>query len=259
MLPFRHGFDGVLARIFVVSWAALDLTCFSIVPSGAASDAIVDATMKGVVAIYKASTEENNKPSGTGFFITPDGYLLTASHVVEQNSNEYKGATFRLRLLSGKEFDARLIGRNQELDLALLKIVNSSGISLLSEIKPLPLKQDSKDKDFTILGNPSGDRPKLFDHTDVTVSDPDRYGLEAVNPASDAGYSGGPVIDATGSVVGIALRQGDFSPVDFVRRIDTIGEFLEANEIVQGSLGYERHLSLSSLATIEQVKSWRKN
>lgn len=257
MLPFRQGFDGVAPRTLTVCWVALGWMVIGILPSNAASDEIVGATMQGVVAIYKASTEEKNKPSGTGFFITPppDGYLLTASHVVEQDANQYKGATFRLKLSSGRELDARLIARNQELDVALLKTLSPSDASLLSEVKPLPLKQDSKDTHLIILGHPSGDRPKLFDHTNVTVSNTDRYGLEAVSPASDAGYSGGPVIDVTGSVVGIALQQAGYSPVDFVRRVDTLSEFLEANEIVQGSSGYARHLLLSSLATIEQVET----
>ena len=248
MPSFRRYFARCATRLFMV----FGVTLLVVVPSNAAPDTVIDSAMRSVVAIYKAGAEEKKKPEGSGFFITHDGYLLTASHVVAPGLNENKGATFRLKLLSGDEFEARLIGRNTDLDVALLKIIVPRGPLVLM---PLPLKENSQDKNLTILGNPSMDRPKLFDHTDVTVNDPNRNGLEVVNPDAEEGYSGGPVIDATGSAVAIALRQSLGSSVSFVRAIDTLHEFLESNGIVQDGLGYEKHLSLSTLVTVQRVEN----
>jgi hypothetical protein len=253
-MSFSVVLDAALMRILTAVGASLAITTFVIFPRlGVASDEVVTKALQSVVPIYSASTEETKKPNGTGFFITPDGYLLTAFHVVDQSSPQYKGGTFKLRLLSGKEFEARFIAQSEYLDVALLKIIPPTDTDLLSEIKPLPLNEKSKDKRLTVLGNPVETRPKLFDQTNVGLSDPDRSGLETVTPDLEAGYSGGPVIDDAGSVVGIALMKSDSSAVTFVRKIDTLSEFLESNGLVHGGLGYEKHLSLSSLATAEQV------
>jgi hypothetical protein len=222
-------------------------------------DATISNAMQSVVAIYRPSINEQDIPIGAGFFITIDGgYLLTAYHVVAPSSEENKGTTFKLKLGSGIELEARLIGQNDYLDVALLKTILPSDSPLWRQIKPLPLKDNMSDH-LAILGHPiQSDRQKLFDHTDVLVSDRNRNGLVAVSPSAEAGYSGGPVIDDTGSAVAIALGQSEMSPITFVRTIDTLGEFLETNEIIKIEGGYEKHLSLSSLATIEEVATLEK-
>jgi hypothetical protein len=239
-------------RNWTVIGASLAMAAVIPAPSDAASDAVVHDAMRSVVAIYRANA---SKPIGTGFIITPDGYILTASHVVDQNSDQYKGATFRVRLESNtSSIDARLVAQSEYLDVALLKIIPPNDPSSLSEVKPLPLKERSADKDFTILGNPSETRPKLFDQTNVTVSDPDRIGLKVVTPDAEAGNSGGPVIDGNGFAVGIALQKSDSTSVSFVRMIDTLREFLESNEILYDVHGHGQHVSLSSFAPTDRVE-----
>jgi hypothetical protein len=178
--------------------------------------------------------------------------------VVDQQTSETKGSTYKLVINDKSSLDAQIIARNYDLDVALLKVVKTSDVALLSKIHPLPLKLDSTDTNLTVLGHPLGDQPALFVSTPITVEMQDRNGLEVVKESLDRGYSGGPVIDAAGSVVAIALRQGDYSSDSFLRKVDTIREFLEANEIVESTHGQEKHLSLSSLATIEKVATLEK-
>jgi S1-C subfamily serine protease len=53
--------------------------------------------------------------SGSGILITPDGYIATNNHVIEN-------ASFKVILPDKREFSAELIGRDPNTDLALLKI-----------------------------------------------------------------------------------------------------------------------------------------
>ena len=58
----------------------------------------------------------NSATSGTGFIISKDGYIVTNYHVIE---NAHK---ITVNLYDGKEYDARLVGTEEESDLAVLKI-----------------------------------------------------------------------------------------------------------------------------------------
>ncbi len=55
---------------------------------------------------------------GTGFFITPDGYILTNNHLVEKD----KTTRVAITTLAGKEYEAKIVGTDPGTDLALLKV-----------------------------------------------------------------------------------------------------------------------------------------
>ena len=56
------------------------------------------------------------RSAGSGFFISPDGYIVTNNHVIE-NAEEIK-----VVMKGGKEFKARVIGHDEGTDLAVIKI-----------------------------------------------------------------------------------------------------------------------------------------
>src|SRR4030065_417976 len=58
----------------------------------------------------------DNKSLGSGFLVSPDGYILTCAHVVE-NATE-----ILVRLTDRREFTAKVIGADRRSDVALLKI-----------------------------------------------------------------------------------------------------------------------------------------
>ncbi|MDX2349462.1 MAG: trypsin-like peptidase domain-containing protein, partial [Porticoccus sp.] len=70
---------------------------------------------------------------GSGFLISPDGYILTNHHVVE-GADEIV-----IQLLDRREFDAKIVGFDQRSDLALLKI-DSNNLPALKFAKPDKLK-----------------------------------------------------------------------------------------------------------------------
>ena len=65
------------------------------------------------------SRQQQEQPvvaQGTGFFISPDGYILTNNHIVE------KAEKVTVNTVQGKEYDAKVIGTDSMTDIALLKI-----------------------------------------------------------------------------------------------------------------------------------------
>lgn len=62
---------------------------------------------------------------GSGFFISPDGFAVTANHVVAY------GASIEIETDDGKNYPARLIGSDPQSDIALIKVDGGSGFSFV--------------------------------------------------------------------------------------------------------------------------------
>ncbi|MFI5315118.1 MAG: Do family serine endopeptidase [Myxococcota bacterium] len=143
--------------------------------------------------------EEYKVPSlGSGFVISPDGYIVTNNHVVE-GVDEIK-----VHFSDGKVRDAKIIGTDPKTDLALIQVADAKDLPAL----PLGDSDAILPGDFVVaIGNPFG-----LDHT-VTLGIVSAKGRElgqgpyddyiqtdaAINP----GNSGGPLLDLSGAVIGI--------------------------------------------------------
>ncbi|MEW6002677.1 MAG: trypsin-like peptidase domain-containing protein, partial [Nitrospirota bacterium] len=85
---------------------------------------------------------------GSGFIIDKDGYIITNNHVVA-GAEEIK-----VKLIDGREFNAKVLGRDSKTDLALIKIS-----SLFKNLPTLPLGDSDKIRvgDWVLaIGNPFG-------------------------------------------------------------------------------------------------------
>ncbi|WBO23121.1 Do family serine endopeptidase [Sphingomonas abietis] len=146
---------------------------------------------------------------GSGFIISADGYVVTNNHVIagDPNSAESKGATLEsvtVTLPDHTEYKARVVGRDQTADLAVLKI---------DAPKPLPFVQfgdstKTRVGDWVIaIGNPfalggtvtAGIVSAI--HRSIGQGPYDRY--IQTDAAINSGNSGGPMFDMAGNVVGI--------------------------------------------------------
>ena len=175
---------------------------------------------------------------GSGFIIDKDGYIITNNHVVE-GADEIK-----VKLADGREFKAKVIGRDPKTDLALIKIT-----TLFKNLPVLPLGDSDKIRvgDWVLaVGNPFG-----LEHTvtqgiisatgRVIGSGPYDNFLQTDAPINP-GNSGGPLINLKGEVIGIntaiiATGQGiGFAiPSNMAKAI--VSQLKEKGKVVRGWLG----------------------
>ncbi len=145
------------------------------------------------------------KSLGSGYIISPDGYIVTNDHVAG-NASE-----ITVTMTNGKHFQAKVVGDDRTSDICLLKI----------DATDLPYVKLGNSDDIMIgewviaFGNPFG----LFevnDHPTVTVGvvsangmnlEPidDRYYLSMIqtDAAINGGNSGGPLVNSLGDVIGM--------------------------------------------------------
>src|SRR5688572_10067784 len=141
---------------------------------------------------------------GSGFIISADGYVVTNNHLIQGVSGTGTVDTVTVTLTNRREYTARIIGRDQASDLALLKI----------EANNLPYvnfgdSTRSRVGDWVIaIGNPYGLGGTVTAgiisalHRGITrVGAYDRY--IQTDASINMGNSGGPMFDLNGNVIGI--------------------------------------------------------
>ncbi|MGE8096835.1 DegQ family serine endoprotease [Pseudomonas fluorescens] len=164
------------------------------------------------------SRQREAQSLGSGFIISPDGYILTNNHVIADADE------IIVRLADRSELKAKLIGTDPRSDVALLK-VEGKGLPVLK----LGKSQDLKAGQWVVaIGSPFG-----FDHT-VTQGIVSAVGRSLPNEnyvpfiqtdvPINPGNSGGPLFNLAGEVVGINsqiyTRSGGFMGVSFAIPID---------------------------------------
>lgn len=146
---------------------------------------------------------EKVQASGSGVIITEDGEFLTNHHVVDRASR------IRCQLTDGSSYEAKLIGKDKDLDVALLKFEGTDG-RVFPAAKLSSRKLDIGEVVLT-MGAPWGLARSV---AMGIISCNDRY-LEKcgdytlwyqTDAAISPGNSGGPLVDTHGEVVGLNAR-----------------------------------------------------
>jgi serine protease Do len=141
---------------------------------------------------------------GSGFIVSPDGYIVTNNHLIQGLTGTGTVDTVTVTTNDGKEYPARIVGRDDTSDLALLKI-DGRGL-------PFVRWGDSTKArvgDWVIaIGDPYGVGSTVTAgiisalHRGITgVGAYDRY--IQTDAAINMGNSGGPMFDLDGNVIGI--------------------------------------------------------
>jgi len=135
---------------------------------------------------------------GTGFIIDKKGFILTNNHVVEQTDE------IRVRTADGKEFDAKIVGRDPMTDLALIRIKSDTPFIplILGDSNGLEVG------DWVVaIGNPFGLGNTVTagivsaKYRQIGASAYDNF-IQTDTPIN-LGNSGGPLLNTDGEVIGI--------------------------------------------------------
>jgi S1-C subfamily serine protease len=170
------------------------------------SQTIVSVAEKASMAVANVTIAQANGPqgqnsgNGSAFLISPEGYLVTNSHVVAG------GNKFVVSLQDGRTFDATLHGNDHATDLALIKI---SGQSLqyiqFADSDKLKVGQIA-----VALGNPFGFQYSLTAGVVSALGRTLRTGsgrliddVIQTDAALNPGNSGGPLLNSAGQVIGV--------------------------------------------------------
>jgi S1-C subfamily serine protease len=169
---------------------------------------------KGVVQIVATSPASSGFGSGsqsaegTGFVIDEQGDVLTNEHVVDG------ATTIRVSFSDGRNVQARLLGSDASRDLAMLKVDVPA-----SELDPLPLGSSSNvspGDPVIAIGNPFGYvrsvSTGIVSGLGREIQAPNGFtitGAIQTDAAINHGNSGGPLLDASGRVIGITAQIAD--------------------------------------------------
>jgi serine protease Do len=197
---------------------------------------LVRAVRSGVVNV--STTNEGPSHSlGSGFIINSNGLIVTNNHVVD------RAQAIVVRLADGREFEARMVGRDPQTDLALMWLVGASNLPTVT----LGDSDTLEVGDWVVaIGNPFG--------LDLSVTHGLISARERVigmgpfddfiqtNALINPGNSGGPLFDMKGDVVGVTtaiVSQGQgigFAvPINLVK--DLLPNLLENGRPERGWLG----------------------
>jgi len=195
--------------------------------------------------------------SGSGFIISPDGYILTNHHVIE-NANE-----ITVSLYDGTAYEAELIGYDESLDTAVLKVE--------AEDLPPVILGDSGNLNVgdqvVAIGNPLGEL--TFSLTMGTISAKNRaitlsgtgtMDLMQTDCAINSGNSGGALFNMYGEVIGITNAkyssgaQASIDNIGFAIPINNVMDIVQS--IIEKGYISKPYMGVSVVSVSEEAQAY---
>jgi serine protease Do len=176
---------------------------------------------------------------GSGFIVSPDGYILTNAHVVENADH------VNVRLTDRREFRAKVVGLDKQSDIAVLKI----------DAKELPTVRMGKSAEANVgewvvaIGSPFGFENSvtagIVSAKQRSLPDSSYVNFIQTDVAVNPGNSGGPLFNLAGEVIGINSqiysRNGGFQGISFAIPIETAinvkDQLVKHGKVSRGRLG----------------------
>ena len=186
-------------------------------------NSVVSINVSTTTNVFGRTTE--SAASGSGFFITKDGYILTNYHVIEGAS------TVKVTAYDGTTYDAAVIGGDKDYDIAVIKVEGT-------DFQPVVIgKSGSVQIGETVaaVGNPLGEL--TFSMSQGIVSCVNRainvdgkpFNMIQVDCSINPGNSGGPLFNSYGEVIGIvSAKYSSYSNTT----VEGIGFAIPINDVV---------------------------
>jgi len=207
-----------------------------------------------VTAFHEAKSGANPEQPfgsrGSGFIIDPQGYILTAQHVID------KAKEIEVRLADSQRLPARIVAADSQVDLAILQIATEG---------PLPfLALGDSDKirvgDLAVVfGYPFGRESSMnlgiISRPGRSYPDSASYEFIQTDAGAYAGGSGGPLLNSKGHIIGMitmASERGNMgfaTPINVIKKM--IPRLLGGEKLVWGWLGVQMaEVSLDQAKTL---------
>lgn len=217
---------------------------------------LADQTRPAVVQIRAATPDAKNGAPvaagsrGSGFFIDPRGYLLTAQHVID------KAKEIEIRLADAQRLSARVVAAESQLDLAILKVQSERELPIL----PLGDSETIRVGDLAfVLGYPFGRESSLnlgiISRAGRSYGDSASFEFIQTDAGGYPGGSGGPLLNSKGHVIGMitmASERGNMgfaTPVNVIKRM--IPRLANGERFSWGWLGVQMaNISLEQAASL---------
>src|SRR5580692_8818820 len=180
--------------------------------------------------------------TGSGFIVSPDGYILTNAHVVSS------AQTVTVRLTDRREFQAKVVGQDERTDVAVIKI-DATNLPVVKIGDPRLLKPGQW---VVAIGSPFNfDNSATAGIVSATArslpSDSSYVPFIQTDVAVNPGNSGGPLFNTRGEVVGINSQifsqTGSYMGLSFAIPIDIAvnveNQIIKTGHVVRGRIGVE--------------------
>ncbi len=178
---------------------------------------------------------------GSGFIVDKSGYILTNFHVIEDASR------ISVKLQSGEEFVAKVVGTDSETDLAVLKIEAGRELAFIK----LGNSDAAEVGDWVLaIGSPFGLEQTVTAGIISKTRRETPYATQfqkfiQTDAAINRGNSGGPLVDMNGDVIGInsqiATSTGDYNGIGFAlpsnEAANVYRQIRENGKVKRGYLG----------------------
>jgi len=195
---------------------------------------------------------------GSGFFIDPEGHIVTNNHVVEDAD------IVKVRLANGDEVDAEVVGTDPLTDLAVLKVKPRAGQAFVDFADDVNLRVG----DWVLaVGNPFGLGGTVTSGIVSAIGGQNRENqyldFIQIDAPINRGNSGGPTFDLKGRVVGV--NTAIFSPnggsvgIGFAiparTAKETVAQLIANGSVTRGWLGIQLQEVTTELAAALDLKS----
>jgi serine protease Do len=177
--------------------------------------------------------------AGSGFIVSPDGYILTNTHVVGNAED------VTVRLTDRREFPAKVIGADERTDVAVIKI-NANNLPTVKLGDPARIKPGQW---VLAIGSPFGFENSatagIISATARSLPSDTYVPFIQTDVAVNPGNSGGPLFNLAGEVIGINSqifsRTGGYMGVSFAIPIDVArnveDQLIKTGKVVRGRIG----------------------
>lgn len=190
-----------------------------------AAESVVEITTETVVT-SQFMQQYVSQGAGSGVIISEDGYIITNNHVIDGANN------ITVKLKNGKSYDAKLIGKDSQLDVALLKIEEK-------DLKPVTFGESKNLKvgeTAIAIGNPLGSLGGTVTNgiisaldREITI-DGETMNLLQTNAAINPGNSGGGLFNANAELIGLVVAKSSGESIEglgFAIPIDNVVDILD--------------------------------